>query len=373
MNKILILHTSKGVGGAEYSLLKLLHNLGNLRAEWHIVLASSTPFYQQMTSLPIHCHKLSLPYLNNRFFTTGIPTVFHILLGSIKLYHLVKRKNINVIYCNTFRSLPYCLLSKWLTRIRIVCHCRDNVSSRWTRLLIQYLADETIAISEAIHKQLPVTAKSHIVYNGITPLSSSRNNSSEWLCQKYRIPKKIQLIGNIGQILPWKNQWDYLTVAERLLHDNKNLHFFLIGAVMDDNYYLRLKQRIRHMGLEAYFTFTGHVDHMVSYLSGLSVVLHTALNEPFGRILIEAAALSKPVIAYASGGPSEIIRNGKTGYLVQDREITKMTMLTAQLLSDPTLCKLMGQSAREHVIRQFNSWDYAHNIHQILTYDKSVV
>lgn len=193
---------------------------------------------------------------------------------------------------------------------------------------------------------------------------------SKTLTNKYHLPDRMLLIGNIGQIIPWKNQSDYLLVAKQLLRKYKNLHFFMVGAIMDNRYYMMLNKQIRSLGLGPHITFAGHVDHIAEYMAGFAVVLHTAIDEPFGRVLIEAAASAKPVVAYASGGPSEIIINGKTGFLVADGDIENMAHMTAQLLDNPELRTNMGQSALEYIACHFNSREYARKVYQILDQDQ---
>jgi glycosyltransferase involved in cell wall biosynthesis len=366
MKKILILHTSTVMGGAEYSLLELLRNLDDKSASLHIACSTEQPLFRYVRSLHVHVHDVYLPYLRRKH---PFRTWMEILKVSVKLYHLARKEKFQVIYCNTFRSLPFCLFIKWFCKSKIVCHCRDYIPSRSVRFMIRIVADECIAVSGNIFRELPRSSKIHIIHNGVNPLYFQKGDTSKFLLNQYSLPEQTQLIGNIGQITLWKNQMDYLAIASSLLCGRKNLHFFLVGAVVEHGYFLMLKQEIRRLGLEPHVTFTGHVENIVDYLSGFTLVLHTARNEPFGRVLIEAAASEKTVVSYTSGGPSEIIENGKTGFLVTDGDIETMAELTAMLLDNPNLRTIMGQSAGKHVARHFNSMDYARKVYQILNQD----
>ena len=354
------------MGGAEYSLMEFLHNLDNTSIPIHIACSTKQVLFQYVNLLPIHIHDIYLPYLYKK---TSFKTWIEIVKTSIKLYQLVQKENIQVIYCNTFRSLPFCLFIKWLCKPKIVCHCRDHVSSFFVCFMTRIIANECIAVSSTIQKELPRSSKTHIIHNGVSPLLFQKNDTSKFLIERYRLPDHTRLVGNIGQIVPWKNQMDYLTIAALLLRSHQDLHFFLVGPIVDNNYYSILQQQVRLLGLESYITFTGYMENITDYLSGFTIVLHTAYNEPFGRVLIEAAASAKPVVAYASGGSSEIIENGKTGFLVADGDIRTTAELTEKLLVNNDLQTSMGQSAREHIIRHFNSKDYARRVYQILTHD----
>jgi len=366
MKKILVLHTSTFMGGAEYSLLELLRHWGNAQISLHIVCSSNQVLFRHINLLPVHVHDIYLPYLHRKHL---FKTWMKIMKASVKLYQLVRKEKIQTTYCNTFRSLPFCFLVKWLCKPKIVCHCRDRIPSRFLHFMIRIIADECIVVSNAIQKELPRSSKTHIIHNGVNPLLFQKGDTSNFLIDQYRLSEHTRIIGNIGQIISWKNQIDYLAVAANLLRNHQKLHFFLVGAIVDKDYFCVLKQQILFWELEPYITFTGHVENIADYLSSFTVVLHTAHNEPFGRVLIEAAASAKPVVAYSSGGPSEIIENGKTGFLVADGDIETMAKTATMLLDNPYLQTIMGQSARKHVAQHFNSINYARKVYQILNQD----
>jgi glycosyltransferase involved in cell wall biosynthesis len=368
-NRLLFLHNSASMGGAEYSLLEQLSAPGSFPAALHIVIAPHEPLYRHIVRLPVQRHEWCLPYLKKPdTFIARINILKTVCLNAVRIFRLSRRERIQTVYCNTFRVLPYCLFLKWFSRIRIVCHCRDNIRSVRLGRFIRYMADDIIAVSAHISRQLPHTAI-HVIPNGVRLSQFSAGNTSARLREKYHLPDDVTLIGNVGRILPWKNQNDYLSVAWRLLQNHPKLHFFIVGPATDEVYASRLRQQIRLWGMAAFFTFTGQVDDIVPYLSGFAVLLHTAYEEPFGRVLIEAAASAVPVIAYASGGPSEIVEHGQTGYLIPDGQIEQMAAFTTSLLDCPPLRHDIGQRAREKATALYDGRNYARNIYKLLTHD----
>ena len=363
--KVLVLHSSAFVGGAEHSLLELIRKLGNRPIELHMVFSDHCEIFQHVDARIYH--QIRLHYLKK---ARSVKEVFgqlkSILIGAFGLFLLVKKQKIKVVYCNTFRTLPYCLLIKLLLSVRIVCHCRDNISFPKTFRWLKYLADEWIAVSESIRRQFPVFVKIHIVYNGLDPAVFQPEKRTFWLHRKYGLPDNVQLIGNIGQVLPWKNQLDFLSVASLLLRERQDIHFLLVGPIADEQYYAQLKDYVSLSGMEQHVTFTGCIHPVAELLNEFYMVHHTAINEPFGRVLIEAGAMEKPVVAYATGGPTEIIKNGKTGYLIHDGDVKEMAKQASRLINQPLLAESMGKIARERVIARFNSEDYADKVYQIL-------
>jgi glycosyltransferase involved in cell wall biosynthesis len=71
--------------------------------------------------------------------------------------------------------------------------------------------------------------------------------------------------------------------------------------------------------------------------------------EPFGMVVIEAMAASRPVIASRSGGLADIVVDGETGYLVPPGDVSALRQAIERLLADPQLAMRMGQAGKKRV------------------------
>jgi glycosyltransferase involved in cell wall biosynthesis len=80
----------------------------------------------------------------------------------------------------------------------------------------------------------------------------------------------------------------------------------------------RLTELVEALHMEGLVTFEGLVSHtlMPRYYRQCDVFCFPTLGEPFGKVVIEAMACAKPVIASNIGGPAEIIEDNRTGLLV---------------------------------------------------------
>jgi alpha-1,3/alpha-1,6-mannosyltransferase len=87
-------------------------------------------------------------------------------------------------------------------------------------------------------------------------------------------------------------------------------------------------------------------------LAACRAVVYTPQHEHFGIVPLEAMASSRPVIAVNSGGPTESVVSGSTGFLC---EPTPAAFAEAyQQLLDGKKATKMGQTARQHVIDKFS-------------------
>ena len=77
------------------------------------------------------------------------------------------------------------------------------------------------------------------------------------------------------------------------------------------------------------------------------VVVPSAWQEPFGRAVIEAYAMGKPVLASRAGALSELISEGETGSLFEINNVADLVQKARGLLANPSRTRLMGVRARK--------------------------
>jgi glycosyltransferase involved in cell wall biosynthesis len=96
-------------------------------------------------------------------------------------------------------------------------------------------------------------------------------------------------------------------------------------------------------------------DALIGLYQRASVFVLSSDEEGLGMVILEAMACGVPVVSTRSGGPEGIIADGTEGYLVDLNDVKAMTNRLARLLSDETLNRSMGKSARETILRKYES------------------
>jgi glycosyltransferase involved in cell wall biosynthesis len=104
--------------------------------------------------------------------------------------------------------------------------------------------------------------------------------------------------------------------------------------------------------------FTGMVPYMdmPKYYQRCDVFCLPTLGEPFGKVLIEAMACAKPVISSNLGGPSEIIEDGKNGFLIPPAKPEAIAERILTILEDEYTRRKMGENARKTAVEKY-SWE----------------
>ncbi len=109
----------------------------------------------------------------------------------------------------------------------------------------------------------------------------------------------------------------------------------------------RAMGRADELGVAERVLFLPPVPHhrLVDYYRAADVVVVPSRSESFGLVALEAAACGTPVVASAVGGLTNIVEDGATGFLVEDRDPLDWATPVSLLLDDTELAQAMGAQA----------------------------
>jgi glycosyltransferase involved in cell wall biosynthesis len=120
------------------------------------------------------------------------------------------------------------------------------------------------------------------------------------------------------------------------------------------------------LGLAETVSFVPFQTELAPVMSALDVaVLASTTPEPFGRVLIEAMAAGRPVIASDSGASREIIDDGQQGILFPPGDHDALASAIARVLSDPALAAEMGRRGQVRVEERFDSAQYVAGVEAV--------
>ena len=96
-------------------------------------------------------------------------------------------------------------------------------------------------------------------------------------------------------------------------------------------------------------------ERLPAFLAAADAIVLTSEREQFGQVLIEAMACEVPPVATRSSGPSAIVDDGRTGWLVDADDQAALVAALVEAVDDPSERERRGRAAREAVCEQF-SW-----------------
>jgi glycosyltransferase involved in cell wall biosynthesis len=158
-----------------------------------------------------------------------------------------------------------------------------------------------------------------------------------------------------GRLL-WDKGIEEFVKAARLLKANGiESRFVLVGMVDRHNPAAIPEAQLRTWEAEGAIEWWGHREDMPSILGSADIVVLPSYREGLPKVLLEAAACARPVVATDVPGCREIVRDQENGVLVPPRNAQALFSAISLLVQDPVLRTRMGRCGREMVVRNFSS------------------
>ena len=194
------------------------------------------------------------------------------------------------------------------------------------------------------------------MYDGIDLPDFSQNRPGMFR-KEYDLGRS-PVIGLVGRIVIGKGHEEFILASKEILKVRPDVKIVIVGDAKggDGDYYEKIKKMIKKEKLEQKIIFTGWINDIGKVIADLDILIQatTTYPEGFGLTIVEAMALGKPVVATMVPGPSEIVVNNETGYLVRPEDVNAMANAILKLLNDPTLAAQMGKAGRRRVEELFD-------------------
>lgn len=319
-------------------------------------------------------HDLKLTRLPLEMRTRGIKN-----FGNFKQYlrmakrvrRLVKHEGITAIHAA--RNLPEGFIA-YLVKL-------------WTGTpYLCYVHGEDVGVSATSRELAWMTRR---LFSGASRVIANSNNTRSLLLNEWKLPEdKVTLLypgvdtqrftpqpanPRLREALGWQDRTVLLTVGrlqKRKGHDMlikalpaiRQAHPNVLYAILGEGEELATLQAIaREHGVADHVQFMGEVTDerlMNCYQQcDLFVLPNRQVGrdfEGFGMVLLEAQACGKPVLAGASGGTAETMRQGETGFVVPCETPEPLAAKIVELLNDPLRLQTFGQAGRPWVCGKFD-------------------
>ncbi len=174
------------------------------------------------------------------------------------------------------------------------------------------------------------------------------------LARDWRLPDGVATIVLPGRLTSWKGQPVLLSAIARLAR--RDVCCVLVGSDQGRRRYsAQLVRQAERLGIAERVRLVGNCDDMPAALMLSDVVVHASIRpEAFGRVVIEAQAMGRPVVAADLGGPVETVRHGETGWRVPPGDPAALAAAIDQMLALPQEERqALGQRARAAVQRSY--------------------
>ena len=114
-----------------------------------------------------------------------------------------------------------------------------------------------------------------------------------------------------------------------------------------------LEQQVAELGIGRHVIFTGRRDDVPEVTAALDVAVLPSYREAQGLTILEAMALSRPVVASNVGGIPEMVEDGRTGLLVPPHDHAALAAAITRLLTDHPLADMLARAGHDLVHERF--------------------
>jgi glycosyltransferase involved in cell wall biosynthesis len=216
-------------------------------------------------------------------------------------------------------------------------------------------ADLLIAVSTQMKNEIGqrgehLLSKTNIVYNGVDAPEVLPN-----------VPPDPNLLLFVGRLTAIKG---VTQLVEAMRNIPEKMRLIMVG---DGEARPEVERLIEKYNLGKRVRLIGAQDSKTvnAWISRCTALVLPSFHETQGIVLLEANALSRPVVANAVGGIPEVVHDGYNGMLMLDNSPNEIARAINRLLLDPQAAARMGRWGREYVRDKFSWFQIAKQTEQI--------
>ncbi|RLA95289.1 MAG: hypothetical protein DRG25_00605 [Deltaproteobacteria bacterium] len=304
-------------------------------------------------------HLLEIPYKYRS--NICVRTINHVLMQlriSLKLVKLKRMVDVWIFFLDSHALLLPVLIAKLLQKKIIFAVAASLTKSAEANKTI---FNKALIYSEAINFKL---SDRIVLY--------SSNLIKEWNLEKYKdkiliahehfldfnkfeIKKKLSernnLVGYIGRLSEEKGVLNFVRAIPEILKERNDMEF-LIGG--DGQLRGEIEKYISGKNLNDKVKLAGWIPHenLPDCLNELKLVVLPSFTEGLPNVMLEAMACGTPVLATPVGGVPDVIKDGETGFIMEDNSPECIARNVIRALNHPNL-EGIAENARALVERKF--------------------
>jgi L-malate glycosyltransferase len=189
--------------------------------------------------------------------------------------------------------------------------------------------------------------KINVVHSGVDPdRLTGVEPDSDWL-RKAGVPEGGILLGNVAALAPHKDQATLIRAMRIVTLAHPDARLVILG---EGHLRKRLTKLIQKLGLENQVFLPGFTENIGGVMQLFDIFVMSSRTEGLGTSILDALALSLPVIATRTGGIPEVITDGSEGLLVTPGDPVQLADRIMQLIGNPDVRKHYSKRARQRAL-----------------------
>jgi len=383
---IVYLTPSGQLGGAERSLLDLLAALRTIRPQWRLRLISAEdgPLIARANALGVNASVVAFPRRLGRLGDFGtsrgghnrsaavrpaISAMIAVVPYTVRLLRAVNQAAPDLLHTNGFKMH---ILGIWARRrgVPVLWHVRDHVASRvvMARLLRSHsrwcaaAVTNSYRVADDVRSVCGERLNIYPVHDGIDLADFSPTGPALDLDALAEMPATSPppvRVGLLATMARWKGHAIFLRALSLIPASLRIRGYVISGALYQtEGSQLRvgeLRALAAQLGIASKVGFTDFVEDPAAAMRGLDIVVHASTEpEPFGRVIGEAVACGRAVVASDSAGAVELLDPGVDALTHPCGDTAALAERIATLAANPDLRARLAERGRLAAERHFD-------------------
>jgi glycosyltransferase involved in cell wall biosynthesis len=214
--------------------------------------------------------------------------------------------------------------------------------------------DQLIAVSRSIERKIrkergndvPVT----LIYNGVDLERYDHQEPCCTLRDEFGMEPGSQIVGVVARLEPEKGHQTLIEAWPHVLREVPDAYLLIVGEGSRREF---LEEWAAAHKVAHRVIFTGRRDDIPAVTAALDVAVLPSWREAQGLSILEAMALSRPVVASDVGGIPEMIEDGVTGLLVEQDNPVALAAAIVRLLQDHAFADTIARAGHDLVHERF--------------------
>ena len=327
---------------------------------------------------------------NNNFNTIQIKGLkwklnfFYDPIVLLKLIKLLKKNRYDIIHTHTTKAGILGRIASHIAGVPVIIHGLHGSTFQafnsgllnWLLFLFERLTgrftDAYISVSNVlsekyIEKGIGKKENYYTVHSGMeleTFYNVREKNNYRKKQGELGINSKHFVIGNVARLETRKGHKFLLDALKKIIEDRKGCHLklLIIGEGQDRE---GLVSYVKKLDLEDKVIFTGYRKNIEELMALMDIFVLTSLREGLPRVLVQAAAVGIPSVAFNVDGVSEIIKDNYNGFLVRPRDVGQLTNRIIKYVDNKELIELHGKNGRNFVNGKWSVEDMVNKVDEI--------
>jgi L-malate glycosyltransferase len=296
--------------------------------------------------------------------TAGVRFVYHAIIRKIdfrsirKIRSLIKEENYDILHFTYGKAITNGLIASAGHKAKIVAYL-GSMRLHWHDpfsyiSFLNHRIDKLICISDAVKehvvKQAPLKMKNRAVriFKGSDP---------DWFKEviparraDLGIPEDAFIVCCVANIRKIKGL-GWLISSARYIPGELPVKFLVVGSQTDSE---DVRKKIEKTGRISDFITIGYSEDPTVYTALCDLYVQPSVSEGFGRSVMEAMCLEKPVVVTDKGGAKELVKEGVTGFIIPVKSAKAIADKILFCYRNRSILKEMGRKGKESIINEFN-------------------